>query len=394
MRKVREPSCKVDRKDANAVSPRVALLVRRLDAGGIERQVLTLAQGLEARGWHVVVLAFYGGGAFEKLAVSLGVTHFSLGKRGRWDVISFGLRLVRAVRREQPDVLYTWLPVPSVIGALLRFWLRRTKLVWAIPYSDLGPWQTTFLERIIFVLQRILSRVPSLIIPNSYSGATALKAKGFPNDSIRVIQNGIDTDYFTFCSTGRSKVRREWGVMPNEVAVGIVARVDPVKNHLTFLSAAALLAPRGAGWRFICVGSGPADYCADLISRTRAMGLSRRVVWAGCRDDMPAVYSSLDVVVSSSLSEGLPNVIVEAMACGRPCVVTDVGDSAMVVGELGEVVRPGDPAALARAIERSARTARPAARPQRGELRNRVKECFSSERLAVETDAILRSVLD
>jgi len=109
--------------------------------------------------------------------------------------------------------------------------------------------------------------------------------------------------------------------------------------------------------RFVCVGDAPADYQRDYQRELGALGeelgLHGRLVWAGAREDMPAVYSALDIACSSSWGEGFPNVIGEAMASGVPCVVTDVGDSAWIVGETGFVVSPKDPQELAKSLQKA-----------------------------------------
>jgi glycosyltransferase involved in cell wall biosynthesis len=119
-----------------------------------------------------------------------------------------------------------------------------------------------------------------------------------------------------------------------------------MKDHATFLRAASLLAQERTDVRFVCVGDGPAEACAQLQSLAETLGISHKVVWTGLRTDMPKVYNALDLLCSSSYGEGSPNVIGEALACGVPCVVTDVGDCAELLGPFGVVTPPMDPRAL------------------------------------------------
>jgi glycosyltransferase involved in cell wall biosynthesis len=162
-----------------------------------------------------------------------------------------------------------------------------------------------------------------------------------------VIPNGIDTKRFCPDPEARQRIRAEWGVTESEKLIGLVGRLDPMKDHPTFLRAAALLMQEREDVHFVCVGDGPADYRRELHALGEELGLGQRLIWASARGDMPAVYNALDIATSSSYGEGFPNVVGEAMACGVPCVVTHVGDSARIVGETGVVVPPKDPEALA-----------------------------------------------
>ncbi len=162
------------------------------------------------------------------------------------------------------------------------------------------------------------------------------------------IHNGINTEHFIPDRNAGASVRAEWGINKKTILIGLVARMDPMKDYLVFLKAAQIFVQRHKSVCFVCVGDGPMDYKEKLYSLSEESGLSDFIIWAGLRSDMPAVYSALDIVTStSSYGEGFSNVIAEAMACGVPCVVTDVGDSALIVGDTGLVVPIKDPEALA-----------------------------------------------
>jgi glycosyltransferase involved in cell wall biosynthesis len=119
------------------------------------------------------------------------------------------------------------------------------------------------------------------------------------------------------------------------------------------------------------------------------LGLGELLIWAGEREDMPAVYNALDIAINCSYSEGLSNVIGEAMACGVRCVVTNVGDSAWVVGGMGEVVPPKDSVALADAIQRllNQKTYDPA------QIRRRIVNELSANSLVTNTEHVLSALL-
>lgn len=162
-----------------------------------------------------------------------------------------------------------------------------------------------------------------------------------------VIPNGIDTEIFKPDAGSGTRIRAEWGIKEDEKVIGLVARLDPMKDHPTFLEAAAILVKERKDVRFVCVGDGPDLYKSRLRELSCKYGLETKLIWTGTRSDMPFVYNTLDIATSSSsYGEGFPNVIGEAMACGVPCVVTDVGDSGWIVGDTGIVLAPKSPGSI------------------------------------------------
>jgi glycosyltransferase involved in cell wall biosynthesis len=326
-------------------------LTRSLDRGGAERQLVVLAKGLANRGHTVAVAVFFGGGVYEAELAEAGVRIINLGKQGRWDILPFLSRLVCLLRKERPAVLHSYLGVPNILVTALKPLLPGTRIVWGVRASNVDLSRYDWLSRLAYILERRLVRFADCIIANSAAGKRYAVANGFPEDKIVVVNNGIDTGYFRFDPEGRRLVRVAWGVGEDEILVGLVGRLDPMKDHPVFLEAASHIARDRRDVRFVCVGGGPADYAEALKQRAADLGLTTQLIWVGSRDDMPAVYSALDIASSSSsYGEGFSNTIAEAMACGVPCVVTDVGDSAFIVGDTGSVVAPGDGSELAAAI--------------------------------------------
>jgi glycosyltransferase involved in cell wall biosynthesis len=171
---------------------------------------------------------------------------------------------------------------------------------------------------------------------------------GFRGSRMVVIQNGIDTTHFAPDLKAGLRLRASWQVPEDSLLIGIVGRLDPIKDHPTFLRAAAILAGSRPDVRFVCIGGGPEEYARCLRNLADDLGLCDKVIWPGfITNDMVAAYNALDLCSSSSYGEGLSNAVAEAMACGVPCVVTAVGDSPLIVGDTGVVVPPKNPDALA-----------------------------------------------
>jgi glycosyltransferase involved in cell wall biosynthesis len=371
----------------------IALLIRSLNYGGAEMQLTILANGLARLGHPVSVLVFYPNGPLcERLAPEVIVR--CLGKRGRWDVMGFLRSLFQVLHEEQPDVLYSFLPVANLIACLARLRSPRLRLVWGVRASDMDLARYDWLSKLTYWLERRFSRYPRLIISNSRAGRRYAVSRGFPDDGrFIVIPNGIDVDRFQPEASHPSAVRAEWGVSPGEILVGIVARLDPMKDHPNFLEAAARVARAEPGVRFVSVGAGPEDYAAVLKEHARSLGLEKRIIWAGPRSDVPAVYNAFDLLVSSSaFGEGFSNVLGEAMACRVPCVATDVGDAREILGDSGVVVPPSNPEALASGILALLNRSRLERASLAASARKRIAENFSTEVMVRRTQAALVSM--
>jgi glycosyltransferase involved in cell wall biosynthesis len=223
------------------------------------------------------------------------------------------------------------------------------------------------------------------VIANSEKVLTAHENMGFRIQHSAVVHNGFDTDRFFFDAEGRRQTRRKWGVQGDQILVGLVGRVDPMKGQGVFMKVAASVRKQDTRLRFICVGPGSSQVKIRLSDLLHELDLGTSMIIANGEEDMKQAYSALDVIVSASVAEGFPNVIGEAMACGRACVVTDVGHAAELVGDTGILVSPNNDRDLALAVLRAV--------DQRGDLgargRERVVRKFSIETMATRTKQAL-----
>jgi glycosyltransferase involved in cell wall biosynthesis len=260
-------------------------------------------------------------------------------------------RLAAHLRRERPDVVHTWMDHSNLIGGLAsRLAAPRTPVVWGVHHSDHVPGlakRSTLLT--VSACARLSRRLPSRVVCCSEHARTLYCRRGFDARKMEVIPNGFDADAFRPDPAARLGVRRELGLDPDCPLVGLVARYDPVKDHATFLRAAAVLRRRLPGVRFLLCGDKVVPGNPALASLVADLGLGGACHLLGPRRDVARVHAALDVATSSSVSEAFPLAVGEAMACGVPCVATDVGDSALIVGPAGRVVRPRDPESMAEA---------------------------------------------
>jgi glycosyltransferase involved in cell wall biosynthesis len=191
-----------------------------------------------------------------------------------------------------------------------------------------------------------LARQPRRIIFNSQVSVSQHATIGFPQDRARVIPNGFDIERFRPDPAARAAVRGELDIPADAEVVGMVARYHPMKDHAMSLRAAARLVERRPNVIFVYAGRNVDAGNEELSRLVQTMGLGGRVRLLGERQDVARLYASLDVYWMSSvargIAEGFPNVIAEAMACGVPCVATDIGDAAWIIGQTGRVVESRD----------------------------------------------------
>ncbi|KAB1441301.1 glycosyltransferase [Pseudodesulfovibrio senegalensis] len=366
---------------------RILFLVRSLDPGGAEAQLVTLANGLAARGHAVAVAVFYGGGALEERLH--GVHCFDLQKKSRADMAGFSFRLVRCIRRFRPQIMHGYLGTANLFTSLMRPLFPTMKTVWGLRTSDMQQEGRGPVAALHACVERGLCRTPHMIIANSYEGMKQAFAAGYPADRLHVIPNGIDMKRFRPDPEAGLRARARWGLSPDHVGpvIGMAARIVPIKDHATFLRAASLLVRTHPDCTFVCMGRGTLAARQPLLNMTRQLGLEKHVIWRD-QETMPEAFNGLDVFCLSSLQgEGFPNVLGEAMACDVPCVATNSGDSARVLGNTGTVTEPGRGQALADALI----TALDA--PPTGMRRHMLKN-FSAQRMVRRSEKTLASLLE
>lgn len=314
----------------------MVFLLGGLGVGGAERQAMALAASLHRRGERVHVLALEDGPLGEA-ARSDGVPLTVLGRPFGFSPATLP-RLGRFLRYTAPDVVYAFLEVQWLLALAAARTNRGTRVVLGLRTSRYERGRSTLRERVVFDLVRRSARQADLLIANSTSGLASFNAQCGVLVPGMVVPNGIDASALRQRVTAGNGVREAWGIPDGSTVVGHVGRLDPVKNHELLLDAFARLARSDSRLWLVCVGQGTIERRTTLVRRAERLGIASRVVFAGRRHDLADVYATFDVLALSSIREGFPNVVAEAMACGVPAVVTDTGAAGEIVGELGEVV--------------------------------------------------------
>jgi glycosyltransferase involved in cell wall biosynthesis len=353
-------------------------LITGLGWGGAESMLSKLLSRIDRSRFQCSVISMVDGGGVAGLIESLDIPVQSLGLR-RGEPNPLGLfRLVRQLRQRRPCILQSWLYHADLAGILAGRLCRVPAIAWNIRCSNFERTHTSWLSRAVVGALSRLSRAPEVVVVNSEGGKAFHASMGYRPRRWHLIPNGFDVKQFRPDHDARASVRQELGFAPEARLVGLVARFHPMKDHHTFLQAASLLRDEKIPIQFVLVGRN-VDYRNDtLVRMVRVLGLTESVRLLGERSDIPRIMAALDLFsLSSAFGEGWPNVVGEAMASGVPCVVTDVGDAAQIVGDTGRVVPPRSAAALA-AAWREVLSLGPDERAHLGRAaRARIEACFS-----------------
>ena len=329
----------------------VTHIITGLSTGGAEMMLYKLLSAATKDDLEAVVISLMDVGTIGARIARLGVPVITLGMMRGVPGPFAAIRLIRTIRRVRPSVIQGWMYHGNLTATLAaRSVHEAIPVLWNIRQSLYETQKERSLTRLTIKVGSGLSKGPVKIIYNSHISAAQHEALGYKREKTIVIPNGFDTDQFCPNSGARNRVREELGIPNDALAIGLVARHHPMKDHGNFLDAASLLLQQYQGVHFVLSGSGINPDNREIWKLVEKLQLNDNVHLLGEREDVPEILASLDIATSSSAwGEGFPNVIGEAMACGIPCVVTDVGDSAFIVGETGLVVPPGEPASLSHA---------------------------------------------
>lgn len=318
-----------------------------LQGGGAEGVLFRLCTS-DRQNVHTVVSLTGGGIYAERLRVS-GISVIELHMRKNPWLLQEAGKLYSIINQEKPDLIQTWMYHADLFGGITG-WLSRTPVIWGIRHSTLERGYrdpTWWVARLCAVLSK---HIPHRIIACAQKAKEVHAAMGYDAPRMVVIPNGYDMTAFRPNPMYREKIRKTWGISDSSFLVGMVARLHPQKNHVGLLDALEILHQRQIPFSCALVGRGmQTDH--PFWEEVRRRHLSDAVIPCGERSDIVDVINALDLHVLSSLGEGFPNVVAEAMACQIPCVVTDVGDASWIVGDTGWVVPPGKAHALADAIQ-------------------------------------------
>jgi glycosyltransferase involved in cell wall biosynthesis len=362
-----------------------------LNVGGAELMLRRLIEShrgsMEFR--HTVISLTLLGKVGQDLTAK-GVPVVALRMKSILDTPRVFWKLFQVIRRTKPDVVQTWMYHADMLGGLASRLAGNPRVIWGVRTTDVdaGGKRATLMVR--QVCAWLSHWVPAAIVCAADSSRRAHVSVGYDASKMKVIPNGFDL--MRAEPGGAEALRRQLGWRPENVVVGSLGRFHAVKDYGSFIRACEIVAPQVPHARFMLVGTNLDRNNVKLMERISATGYVDRFALLGQRKDVANCLSVMDLLCLHSRTEGFPNVVGEAMAAGVPCVSTDVGDAALLIGATGKIVPKEDPLALAEGIKSMIDLPVEARRELGRSARGRVLEEFSMARCRERFEDVYREV--
>lgn len=328
---------------------KVIHIITGLNDGGAEAVLYRLCD-FDKHNEHIVI-SMMDEGKYGPLLKAIGIQVHCLNMPQSRVSLSGLWQLFKLLRSYKPDVVQTWMYHADLIGGVIARLAGVKNIVWGVHHTTLVKGESKRSTILIAKINALISSfIPRKIIYCAEKSRQVQESIGFNPKIGHVVPNGYNIDDFKPDLNARMAFRQEVGLADEKFLIGHVGRYHPFKDYPTLVNAVSLLTKNNNALKVVMVGSDLTTDNTQLKQLIKDNTCSEHITLLGKRNDITAVMNGFDLFVLSSVSEAFPNVLNEAMACGTPCITTDVGDAAVIVGDTGWVVPPKDSQALANAM--------------------------------------------
>ena len=379
----------------NIETVHVCHIIVGLNVGGAELMLKRLIESHQGnRKYRHTVISLTGVGTVGLQLRTDGIDVVAMEMNSPLDIPGVLWRMVRYIRESQPNVVQTWMYHADLLGGLAARFAGNRHVIWGIRTTEVtagGSRATAVVRKLCAWLS---SSVPHTIVCAAEASHSTHIAVGYDASRMVVVPNGFDLARLQATSAQREALRLQSGFGQGILVIGYLGRFHLAKDQENFVRAAGVVAQKYSNARFLMVGRDLDANNALLTKWIDATGHADRFVLLGERPDVPLCLSAMDIFCLSSRTEGFPNVVAEAMAMGLPCVVTDVGDAAMLLAGNGVVVPKEDSGALSLGLEQLLQMS-PQARHLIGQkAKERMQSEFSLDRAREQFEAVYQRVVE
>jgi glycosyltransferase involved in cell wall biosynthesis len=360
-----------------------------LDVGGAELMLKRLIEAHQKNSnYKHSVLSLTDIGTVGKQLKALNVEVHALKMTSIFELPLVFFRLIQFLRYNSPDIVQTWMYHSDLLGGLAARLIGNRRIIWGIRTTDVSSGCSSVTAAIRKVCALLSNWVPETIVCAAQASCDAHIRIGYKSSKMKVIANGFDLSRLVADESESKKLRNNYSLIDREIVIGSIGRFNSDKDQHNFVKAAGLLVATNPKLRFLMVGRDLVASNPELMSWIRETGFSKHFILLGERSDVPVCLSAMDIFCLHSRTEGFPNVLGEAMAMGLPCVTTEVGDAALLMGDTGILVPKEDAKALSTGIQNLLDMKSKDRDLLGGNARSRIRDKFSLVRTVEQYEVI------
>ncbi len=370
---------------------KITHLITGLNCGGAETMLYKLLRNIDRSKYNIKVISMIDNGFYGEKIKKLGINVYHLNmKPTQLNIMAFikACKLIKGA-----DILQTWMYHANVFGYLINKIVKGKKIIWGIRQANLDRDKNKYRTLLIVKICAKLSKNVDYVISCSQTAVKTHIDYGYFPDNIITIPNGFEMDKFSYDKKAKKKLLNELNINFNPFIISLVGRWDVLKDHKTFFQALRLINRVKDNFIAVLCGTNINYNNKELTNLLFSNQLYNKVFLLDRRNDIPKIMSASDILVSSSSGEGFSNVIGEAMCCEIPCVVTNVGDSAYIIGYTGLVVEKQNPEQLAKSILKTMDMKKDKLRKLGKAARKRIEDNFEINSVVNQYEMLYNKIL-
>ena len=375
---------------------KILYITTGLATGGAEVMLYNLLAKINRHKFEPIVISLMDKGRFGEAIEQLDIPVYSLEMNTGIPTIQTTKKLIKTINQLQPDLIQGWMYHGNIAAQFVSFISRqKVPVLWSIHHSLHSLSSEKMLTQALIKLGGLTAKFVKQVAFVSEKSKLQHKNLGYSQHNSCIIPNGFDTSLFKPSLQIREQFRQELRLPSDALLIGSIARYHPMKDHANLLRAAKILLSNYPEAYFVLVGTDVDKENATLTNLITELDISDRVYLLGERRDIPQITPALDILTSSSaFGEAFPLVIGEAMACGVPCVATDLGDSAWIIGNTGKIVPIKNPQALATAWQKLISLGTEGRKSLGEAARRRIIDYFSLDSVVAQYESLYEQAIE